>query len=436
MCSAWWHRLDLVDTERAIQMGILRSEKSPERVLVFGDDMRIFLAVVRSLGRAGKEVHAVPFNWQAPALKSKYVHAVHRVPRFSDSQDAWRDAVLKILRNESFSLVLPNCDDRSILAFDRYREEFSGYRVAIPNQVSMQHLFDKQCTRELCAQLGIDTVPGARLEKDDDAQALVARYGLPLVVKPRRSYWPDKSDSWGKVYIAEHEDELAGILAKLGGRSRYLVEGYFAGVGVGVSVLAQNGHIQHAFQHRRLREGWGGSSSYRVSEAIDQSLREACAKICKHTEFTGVCMFEFRWNESSKAWVLLETNARFWGSIPLPLSLGVDFPRYLYDLMVSGRVHPPAQYATGIRSRNFVLDGFNLVRGLQRSTLGAWLGELARYLTQPLGWLTGRERSDSLVVDDLRPAISEWATLLKSVGQKLTRGRAEPLARRRGERVA
>lgn len=412
------------------------SEKRPERVLVFGDDMRIFLAVARSLGRAGMEVHAVPFNWHAPALKSKYVRAVHQVPRFSDGPDAWRDAVLQILENESFSLVLPNCDDRSILAFDRYREEFAGYRLALPNRASMQHLFDKHSTRKLCAQLGIDTVPGARLKNDDDAQALVVRYGLPLVIKPRRSYWPDKSDSWGKVYIAEHRDELTEILAKVVDRPRYLVEGYFEGVGVGVSVLALNGHVQQAFQHKRLREGWGGSSSYRESEAVDPALREACAKICRHTEFTGVCMFEFRRNEYSKAWVLLETNARFWGSMPLPLSLGVDFPRYLYDLMVINRVHAPVNYAIGIRSRNFVLDGFNLVKSLRRSTVSAWLGEIARYLTQPVGWLTGRERSDSLVGDDLRPAVSEWASLLKSVGQKLTRGRAEPLARRRGERVA
>ena len=52
-----------------------------ERVLVLGDDMRIFLAVVRSLGRAGKEVHVVPFNWNAPALKSKYIAKIHYFPR-------------------------------------------------------------------------------------------------------------------------------------------------------------------------------------------------------------------------------------------------------------------------------------------------------------------------------------------------------------------
>ena len=52
-------------------------------------------------------------------------------------------------------------------------------------------------------------------------------------------------------------------------KPRAIWQSYFAGVGVGVSVLARNGEILHAFQHRRLREGRGGSSSYRVSEQVD-----------------------------------------------------------------------------------------------------------------------------------------------------------------------
>ena len=50
------------------EKGTAMTETTSGRVLVFGDDMRIFLAIVRSLGRAGKEVHVVPFDWHAPAL--------------------------------------------------------------------------------------------------------------------------------------------------------------------------------------------------------------------------------------------------------------------------------------------------------------------------------------------------------------------------------
>ncbi len=242
-----------------------------------------------------------------------------------------------------------------------------------------------------------------------------------------------------KISIVESEAELRGLLSALQGPSRYLVEAYFDGVGVGVSVLARNGEILQAFQHRRLREGRGGSSSYRASEPVNTDLYRACAKICSRTNLTGVCMFEFRWNPENHSWILLETNARFWGSSPLPISLGVDFPRYLYDLLVHERTHAPVQYTVGVTSRNLVLDGFNLVAGFRRlrsEQVGAWIADLGNFVTQPIRWIRGRERSDTFVSDDLRPALWECAVLLRSLIHKRTRNRNPQLNRRRSEKIA
>jgi predicted ATP-grasp superfamily ATP-dependent carboligase len=415
------------------------SLKGPDRVLVFGDDMRIFLAVVRSLGRAGKEVHAAPFNWHSPALKSRYISAIHHLPRYSDGPTAWREAALDLLHRHKFDLIVPCCDDRSILPFHIHRQEFSGYPVAIPNATSMELLFDKERTHQLCIELGVPISPAARLQPNDSAQDLISRFGLPLVIKPRRSYWADRLDAWGKVFIVESETDLRKILSTIQEPQRYLVEGYFEGEGVGVSVLADNGTIFQSFQHRRLREGWGGSSSYRISESLDSRLYGACEKICTHTGFTGVCMFEFRRSTVTRDWVLLETNARFWGSLPLPLSLGVDFPRQLYGLLVERRRAAQVEYPVGIRSRNVVLDGLNLFASLRRlrpGQWGSWLAELGRFLAQPAYWLGGSEKSDTFVSDDLRPAFWECATLLKSVLQKRERAQSAFLRRRDSEQAA
>src|SRR5438874_7488724 len=161
-----------------MQKRCLMSDRGRERVLVFGDDMRIFLAVVRSLGRAGKEVHAAPFNWQSPALKSKYISAVHRFPRYSEDPVAWRTAVLDVLRTHTFNLVVPCCDP-AIIPLHVNRQEFAEYPIAIPNPTAMSLLFDKERTRQVCAELAIPVVAGSRLSASDTAQALVDRYGLP-----------------------------------------------------------------------------------------------------------------------------------------------------------------------------------------------------------------------------------------------------------------
>jgi hypothetical protein len=120
---------------------------------------------------------------------------------------------------------------------------------------------------------------------------------------------------------------------------------------------------------------------------------------------------------------LLETNARFWGSLPLPVALGVNFPLFLYDLLVLNVRHPVVAYRPGVVGRNFGLDGRNLFFGPDGSVeqFGTWARELASFAMQPVRWLGGHEHSDTFVRDDLRPAVAECAVLARSAVRKISR---------------
>jgi predicted ATP-grasp superfamily ATP-dependent carboligase len=399
------------------------SQAGRSKILVLGDDMRVFLSVVRSLGRAGHEVHAAPRDLDAPALRSRYLNRIHQLPSYSSTPTGWAQALVQLLRENGIGLVVPCCDS-FILPLHAAREELADFRVAIPTERVIADLFDKVRTRELAARLGVPVAPGAALGADDPADELVARFGLPLVIKPRQSYWIDQLDDWGKVWILHSVDEVRRILAEIDEPSRYLVEGFFSGgAGVGVSVLARSGRILQAFQHRRLREGHGTSSSYRVSEPVHDDLLQACAKICQDTELTGVCMFEFRSNLRDGSWILIETNARLWGSLPLPVALGVDFPAWLHDLLVHGREHEAVDYSPGIRSRNLLLDAHNLLSAARdggTAGLATVLAGLLDYLAQPVRWAASRETSDSFVRDDLRPGFAELAWAARRAVRRVT----------------
>jgi hypothetical protein len=164
--------------------------------------MRVFLAVARSLGRAGKEVHAAPFDLASPALRSKYVFRVHSLPRYGDDPSKWCAAVLELLRAHSFALVVPT-SDRAILPLHAHREEFAPFRIAIPSADAIPLLFEKERTRELCAELGVPVTAGARLAAGDGARQLADRFGLPLVIKASSSYALDSLDDAGEVHIVE-----------------------------------------------------------------------------------------------------------------------------------------------------------------------------------------------------------------------------------------
>lgn len=397
------------------------------KVLVLGDDMRAFLAVVRSLGRAGHSVHAVPYKQDAPALASRYIDRVHTLPPHAGEGVVWRRAMRSLIDAHRFDLVIPCCD-RGILMFAAHRDHFADVAIALPSPQAIASLFDKHETRRLAERLGVPVAPGRMVEPGDDAATLVAEYGLPLAIKERRSYRLDDLSRRGEVTIVDDAKQLEATLAGRRPGDEMLVESFFVGTGVGVSVIASDGAVLTAFQHRRLREPVGGGGSYlRESEPVRRDMRDAVEAICRDTAFTGVAMFEFRDDTATGAWILLEVNARFWGSLPLPLSLGVDFPRYLYELLVDGREVSQVTYEHRVRGRNLLVNAYDVLLRARsaRSNEAEAGGELVRLVSLPWNWLRGRERIDEFVADDLRPALREIAhaqgTLLQAARR---RGRA------------
>ena len=381
------------------------------KILVLGDDSRAFLAVVRSLGRLGLEVHVSAVDQSSVALRSRHIAASHRLPPYNLDPPAWVAALRALLDEHRFALVIP-CDDRSILPLHRHREAWGDARLALPNDAAFAAFFDKQATRELAQRAGVAVAPGEALGGGASAEELVRRYGLPLALKPRHSFDIDQISSRRSVAILETEAALGEALAGLQGSDDYLVEGFFEGSGVGVSVLAADGEILQAFQHQRVHEsGPTGGSTYRVSVALDPGLLQATAALARAAALHGVAMFEFRRNVQTGQAVLLEVNARFWGSLPLAIAAGVDFPAQLHELLVKGTRSSRVQYRVGQYARSLTNDAYRLARELGDRSVGlaARLIALGADVAAGLGRsLTGREKTDSFARDDLGPWLGEW----------------------------
>ena len=399
-------------------------------MLVLGDDTGSFLAIVRSLGRRGIEMHAAPRLLSAPALKSRFIAKRHDVPEWADDPAAWVRAVIDILTAEHFDLVIP-CDETSLLPLAANRRVFEPLaRLAIPDDGSIEVLFDKHATRQLAQRLGIPVPPGRLPRPDDTAESLVAEFGLPLMVKPRRSFSLDGLSRRRMVTAAADQAEIASVLPTIGPETEFF-EGFVPGRGLGVSILAHRGRLLQVFQHQRVREDSSGSY-YRVSAPVAERYREAVAGIVSALNYTGVAMFEFRADEADDSWVLLEVNARPWGSLPLAVNAGVDFPWCWYRLLVAGDELPPMPYCVGLYGRNLVPDLRAVVRRLHGNT---WAG--IKQLTEFARVFVGRERHDVLTIDDLAPGLEEIGRLAGSVWRSLAAAIpwARALRRYRARRV-
>ena len=243
------------------------------KVLVIGDDTRSFLATVRSLGRQGVTVHAAPSNFRSPALRSRYIAAIHDLPPWMGDGAEWLGALTQLLRAERYDLVIP-CNETALLPLQRYREALSRFaRLAIPHDRAIALLFDKIETRTLAQQVGVRVAAGRLLSPTDTADGLLTEFGSPVVLKPRRSYSLEQLAARGKVEVIKEPARLERLLGTLD-PGETIVESYFSGQGVGVSVLAGGGRVLQAFQHHRVRE-IAGESFYRHSAPLSPEFRRS-----------------------------------------------------------------------------------------------------------------------------------------------------------------
>ncbi|WP_182870595.1 ATP-grasp domain-containing protein [Rhodopirellula sp. JC639] len=392
-------------------------------VLVLGSGSRAFLTVIRSLGRIGLNVHVAMFEPGELALKSRYVSKVHAVPAYRPGDESWVDAMEAILSETPFQLVIP-CTDQAVIPLQLHQERLSRLsRLYVLDDAAYEIAFSKIKSGQLADSLGIPQPKSAVLHAGD-SHDVIADFSLPMVVKPPSSFSANDLSAKKGVVRCRTRGELATKLQDLDRWGSAIVQENFNGVGVGVEMLVRHGNVLVAFQHVRVHEPLeGGGSSYRRSAPLHPELLAASKSMMKELGYTGVAMVEFKLNLQTTQWVFVEINGRFWGSLPLAIASGVDFPRYLYEMLVHDRQEFSQSYRTPMFCRNVSQD-----QRWMRSNLTADKNDpvlatrpLRKVAMEPLNLLLLRERWDTLAIDDLRPGITEIKSIFDDAANKAIR---------------
>jgi protein-tyrosine-phosphatase/predicted ATP-grasp superfamily ATP-dependent carboligase len=407
----------------------MRETTAAGKVLVLGDGMTHFLSVIRSLGRKRIEVHAGWSSTDCPALRSRYVAARHALP-LPNADGAWKPALLDLMRRERFDLVIPT-NEQSMRPLQRHRDELSAAgSIYLLNDGGFDVLFDKWKSMELARAVGM-FVPRSELAEDWEAcRRLAPSFGWPVVLKPLSSFTDDDLVHRRGVVKAYNGEELEGGARRLLAKGPVLIQECFVGTGVGVELLACEGKVLAEFQHERVHlPPRGGASTYRKSMPLSPALLEASRRFTAALNYTGVLMVEFLVNSDTQQWRFVETNARFWGSLPLAIAAGVDFPYYLYQMLVQGAREFPRGYRIGLYGRNLTADLYWAHDNLRTNRLDPTLMTVSpsRMVLEWGKLLLLRERSDTLVCDDPWPGIVELAQFARLNSVKFARRTARQI---------
>lgn len=392
------------------------------RVLILDAHADAAIACLQSLGRAGYVVYIAGARDTEVAFKSRYANQRLIYPNPQDGAKAFLTWLEAIVADHQFDAIIPVTDATIHPVMGLSDRHLAKDIALLPPRHAYDIAFDKEKTRALAHELGVP-VPASVLVKAGDESWAQRDFGdFPRYIKPVQSkIWNQGVGHSLVPELIRDQESFGKVMQRFLCYGAVQVQSYVQGRGVGIEVLCDHGEVVLAFAHLRLHEYplTGGRSTYRQAIALPADLLESSKKLMAALQWHGVAMVEFK--QGKQGYALMEINGRFWGSLPLAISAGVDFPAALLALHLHGRRPQQPSYRVGRRQRNL---GFDMV--WMRDNLRADMQD-PRLLTESvptsaLAWLrvlTPSEGWDHFDWRDPGPGLQQIWQLVRDIGGKV-----------------
>lgn len=376
-------------------------------VFVPDGSTRISLAVVRSLGRKGYRVACGDDRLFSMSTHSKYCTKPFRYPSPSNSIKKYHDWLIDFLKKHNVKVYLPILDITTKHAVKNQEEIMKYTNMYVPDYDSYISLFQKNRVSKIAKKIGLN-IPNSIEITDQKDLNKVKELNFPVIIKAIES-----AGGKGNRICNDYEEVLGNYnyLKEMYGEC--IVSEYFppGGDSIGVSCLIdENKDPVNVFCHKRLRQypPEGGQSvlckSYEHKEA-----KEAAIKLLKHVNYKGIALVEFKINPEDGKLYLIEVNTRFWGSINLPISLGMDFPHNVYKLALGKKVKKNVNYDLGVMCRWYAGEFLYLLRA---PNLFSHIKELFRINRPNLHYMDIDKR-------DIMPSVFRFLSLVYALNPKI-----------------
>lgn len=315
-----------------------------KRILVTDGHSRATLQIVRSLGRAGHEIHVSEKFKLNPSFFSKYTkkHLIYPNPSF---ENEFIEILQKYCIANEIDIIIPVVDE-CLLAIAKNRSKFQNIIIPFAEIEKLDTFRDKLQTIRLCENLNLPH-PKTFFSRRPKFKEISEKLGFPIIIKPRIS-----SGSRGIELVKDFKsfETKYNKVRKLYGHP--LIQEFIPNGGAcGAEFLYdKNGAVAY-FSHFRIREypESGGPSTYR-KPIYSNVLRKLSEKLLDKIKWYGPAMVEFRIDSVTGIPKIMEVNGRYWGSLACSIASGVDFPK-LHVAMAQEEKVKSGDFDLNIRSR-------------------------------------------------------------------------------------
>ncbi|MFP8905998.1 carboxylate--amine ligase [Streptomyces atacamensis] len=341
------------------------------------------LGAIRSLGRAGVEVHAVVESPHCPIGRSRYlrqghhlpadgVRGTHRTGETVDAGGASDDRLERMLRQISDRIgrpaVLIPMDDMGAIAAARLAGRLAG-RFLLPEQPPElpQQVADKARLAAMCGELGIPHPPTVSPRSAGEAAAAARELGLPLIAKWSRPWLLPQGGTLRSTTVVTTEDQARALYRRSGeAGSRLLLQRLVPGgrdTDWFLHGCFTGGAVRLAGGAGRKERSWPvGAGLTAIGRWLPNPEVERAARLlAEHLDYRGILDLDFRFDSATGAYQLLDFNPRPGAQFRLFTDRsGLDVVRALH-LDLTGRTATPADPVPG---RVFVAENYALLSSL------------------------------------------------------------------------
>lgn len=370
------------------------------------------LGAVRSLGRAGVEVHVVADSTGSPVGASRYVSQMHPPP----PPGASPDDILAVLRGVSGRIgrpaVLVPMDDASAIAVSRMRDELTScYLLPAMPEALAERVADKAELAAVCASADVPHPTTLLPETPAEVAGAMRQLGLPVVAKWSRPWLLPAGGGLRSTTVVRSVRQARELLVRTGeAGSRLLLQAYLP-PGPDRDWFF-HGYADHSGTVRaggpgRKELAWPrGAGLTAVGRwTPNTEVRALAERLTGELGYRGVFDLDFRRCGTTGRYHLLDFNPRAGAQFRLFAdSAGLDVVRALH-LDLTGR---PLPDGVPVNGRSFVVENYAPLAALRSAPAGR---ELAWY-----------------AADDRSPGRAMWALWCRHVSRRLRERLGTPAA--------
>ncbi|MBM7170119.1 ATP-grasp domain-containing protein [Streptomyces sp. G44] len=385
------------------------------------------LGAVRSLGRAGVQVHLVADDHDSPVRHSRHLHRMYPPPAPGAPLAEVAATLRRIARHFTAPAVLIPLDDAGALAVSALHAELSDrYLLPRPTGDTAERVADKESLARVCARAGVAHPTTLAPESAADAVGAVARLGIPTVAKWSRPWLLPRDAGLRSTTLIGSPHEAAALFERgPEAGSRLLLQAFVPGARDAdwfVHGYAGRDGVVRGGGTGRKHRSWPRSAGLTASgEWTGNPELWSCAqRLIAALDYRGVFDLDFRRDTASGAFHLIDFNPRPGAQFRLFADgAGTDVVRALHlDL-----THRPVPAPRPLEGRAFVVENYAplaALRALPRPRPRPWSRRPVPSPPAELAWHAG---------DDPAPGAAMRRLWLRHVTRRLRDG-AGRLARR------